>query len=300
MGSMAPVPRSEPAEPVPDLQPFLAAYDEVLASHWPAGTTRTRVRTPFGTTHINTYGPEDPAAPPLVLLPGGGATSTVWHAQAARLGRTHRVHAVDLIGDPGRSVAGERPIRTVADLTAWLDSVLGHLGTGPVALGGHSYGAWIALHYALYAPGRVRKLVLVDPTGCFAGFRPAYLLHALPMLLRPSAERTRAFLAWETEGAALAPAWLRLRDAAARFPAARPVTGPRPAREDLRALDVPTLLLLAGRGRAHDPARVARTARRLLPHAETTTLAGATHHTLPLHDPEAAELTTEMEQFLAS
>ncbi|MEE1746078.1 MULTISPECIES: alpha/beta fold hydrolase [unclassified Streptomyces] len=275
---------------------FHEAYEEVLAAAWPAGTTYSRVTTPYGTTRVNSCGPAD--APPLVLLPGGGATSTVWYAQAAHLGRTHRVHAVDLIGDPGRSVAGEYPIRTVRDLTSWLDGVLDGLGADRTALGGHSYGAWVALQYALHAPHRVPKLVLVDPTQCFAGFRPGYLLHALPMLIRPAARRTRAFLAWETGGAALDPAWLRLRDAAAGFPSTRPVTGPRPTPEALSRLDVPTLLLLAGRGRAHDPARVAATANRLLPRVTTATIPGATHHTLPLHGPTAGELNRRIEDFL--
>ncbi|MER5501752.1 alpha/beta hydrolase [Streptomyces sp. NPDC002561] len=277
---------------------FLAAYDEVLATRWPAGTTHTELPTPYGTTRVNSHGPEE--APPLVLLAGGGATSTVWYAQAAHLGRTHRVHAVDLVGDPGRSVAGERPVRTVRDLTTWLDAVLDGLGADRAALCGHSYGAWIALHHALHAPHRVRKLILLDPTQCFAGFRPGYLLRALPMLLRPDARRTRAFLEWETGGAALDPAWLRLRHAAADFPSARPVTGPRPAPDALRGLDVPTLVLLAGSGRAHDPARVAAAAARLLPRARTVTIPGATHHTLPLHEPAAAELNRTAADFLTA
>ncbi|WP_399126275.1 alpha/beta fold hydrolase [Streptomyces sp. ITFR-6] len=98
--------------------------------------------------------------------------------------------------------------------------------------------------------------------------------------------------------AALDPAWLRLREAAAEFPSARPVTGPRPTPEALRALDIPALVLLAGQGRAHDAARVAATANRLLPHAETAVLPGVSHHALPLHGPTAAELSRRMAQFL--
>ncbi|MGW1109115.1 alpha/beta fold hydrolase [Streptomyces sp. NPDC002540] len=276
---------------------FLAAYDEVLAAKWPTGTRSTRVPTPYGTTHVNSYGSE--GSPPLVLLAGGGCTSTVWYAQAAHLGRTHRVHAVDLVGDPGRSVVGKRPIRTVDDLTTWLDAVLDGLNADGSALCGHSYGAWIALHHALHAPPhRVRKLILLDPTQCFAGFRPGYLLHALPMLLRPGAKRTRAFLEWETGHAELDPVWLQLRCAAAGFPSARPVTGPRPAPGPLGGLDVPTLILLAERSRAHDAARVAAAAARLLPHARTAVIPGATHHTLPLHEPAATELNSRMEDFL--
>lgn len=281
---------------------FLAAYDEFLAKRWPPGTTTSRIPTPYGTTHITSHGPADATAPPVVLLPGGGATSTVWHAQAAHLGRTRRVHAVDLIGEPGRSTPGERPVRTVADLTAWLDAVLEALCPGadrrrPV-LAGHSYGAWIALHHALHAPRGLTGLVLVDPTQCFTRFRPGYLLRALPLLLRPTPRRARAFLTWETAGAGLDADWLRLYEEGIRFPSVRPVTGPRPRPQALRELTVPTLVLLAEHGRALDPARTAQAVDRTLPNATTYTIPGAAHHTLPLHAPAAAEINRRLDPFL--
>ncbi|MER5362753.1 hypothetical protein [Streptomyces sp. NPDC002785] len=54
--------------------------------------------------------------------------------------------------------------------------------------------------------------------------------------------------------------------------------------------------VLAEHSRAHDPARVA--AARLLPHAQTATVPGATHHTLSLHEPMATELNRRIEDFL--
>ncbi|MFF9013921.1 alpha/beta fold hydrolase [Streptomyces sp. NPDC014870] len=262
---------------------FLAAYDAVL-DLWPAGTTTSDVVTDYGPTRLLSHGPED--APPVLLLPGGGATATGWYAMAAALGRSHRVHAVDLVGEPGRSTpAPGRPIRTVDDLTAWLHALLDGLRLDSAALVGHSYGAWIALHHALRAPERVDRLVLLDPTNCFTGFRPGYLLRALPTLLRSTPARTAAFLLWETGGAELDPRWLRLLALAAEFPGARPVTGPRPRRADLVGLKPPTLLLLAEHSRAHDSARVAVRVRSTVPHLEMATLAGATHHTLPAGAP---------------
>ncbi|MEU9334559.1 alpha/beta hydrolase [Streptomyces sp. NPDC048290] len=263
-----------------DRDRFQRAYDTVLAK-WPADRESTAVGTDFGTVYVHSCGPRD--APPLLLLPGGGATSPSWYAQVADLARSRRVHAVDLIGDPGRSEpSADRPVRTVADLTAWVDATLDGLGvTGPVALGGHSYGGWIALHHALRAPARAERLFLLDPTQCFAGFRPAYLLHALPMLLRPAPHRVRAFLEWETGGAALDPDWLTLQEAAAGFPSVKPVTGPRPEPAALRALDVPVLLLLAENSRAHDTRRVAARAGEVLPRVETEVVRGVSHHALP-------------------
>ncbi|MGI5454197.1 alpha/beta fold hydrolase [Streptomyces sp. CA-249302] len=279
-----------------DRDGFLVAYDKVMAK-WPAEREAVTVPTPFGTTYVNACGPSD--GPPVVLLPGGGgATSATWYAQAADLARTHRVLAVDLPACAGRGTeAADRHPRTVADLTAWLDMVLDGLGVEGADLGGHSYGGWIALHYALHAPARIRRLFLLDPAMCFAGFRPAYLLHALPVLLRPSPRRARAFLEWETGGAALDPDWLRLQEAAAGFPSvAKPVTGPRPAPDALRGLDMPVLLLLAESSRTHDTYEVAQRARKLLPRAETIVVPNVSHHALPQSAP--AELGRHLAEFL--
>ncbi|MCI3270218.1 alpha/beta fold hydrolase [Streptomyces cylindrosporus] len=279
-----------------DMDGFLAAYDKVMAK-WPAERNAVTVRTPFGTTYVNVCGPHD--GPTVVLLPGGGgATSATWYAQAADLARTHRVLAVDLPGCAGRGTEdGDRRPRTVADLVGWLDAVLDGLGAGETDLGGHSYGGWIALHYALHAPARVRRLFLLDPAMCFAGFRPAYLLHALPLMLRPTPRRARAFLEWETGGAELDPDWLRLQMAAAGFPSvAKPVTGPRPASTALRGLDMPVLLLLAENSRTHDTYEVAEKANALLPRAETVVVPNVSHHSLPQSAP--AELGRRLTEFL--
>ncbi|MGW1749905.1 alpha/beta fold hydrolase [Streptomyces sp. NPDC002092] len=198
-------------------------------------------------------------------------SAAAWYAQAADLARTHRVFAVDLPGCAGRGTeAGDRHPRTVADLVAWLDAVVDGLGLEETDLGGPSYGGWIALHHALHARARVRRLFLLDPTQCFTGYRPAYLLHALPLVLRPSPRRVRALLEWETGGVALDPDGLRLQEAAAGFPSvAKPVTGPRPAPDALGGLDMPVLLLLAGNSRTHDTYGVAAKAVALLPREET-------------------------------
>ncbi|MCX5378712.1 alpha/beta fold hydrolase [Streptomyces sp. NBC_00091] len=262
---------------------FRAAYDDMLG-RWPGPVEGVEIPTPYGVTRVNSCGPA--GAPPLVLLPGGGATSTVWGAcVAAGAARSHRVHAVDLVGDPGLSVpAPGRAVRTPGDLVGWLDALLDGLGGGPVTLAGHSYGAWIAAHAAAHAAarraGRLDRLVLLDPTQVFTGLRPGYVLRALPMLVRPTPARIRSFLAWESGGAVLDPAWTRLQEETADFPTVRPVTGSRPDPAGLREL--PVDVLFAGRARCHDPHRAARAAREALPDARVDVLPGVSHHALPL------------------
>ncbi|MEU9164236.1 alpha/beta hydrolase [Streptomyces sp. NPDC048424] len=274
----------------PRTSSFRAAYDEALGQ-WPGPVESVDVPTPYGSTRVNSCGPAD--APPLVLLPGGGSTSTVWGALAAAgAARTHRMHAVDLVGGPGLSVpAPGRAIRSVPDLVGWLDAVLDGLGAhGPVVLGGHSYGAWIAAHYAAARAARLGRLVLIDPTQVFAGLRPGYVLRALPALVRPTPERIRSFLAWESRGAALDPAWLRLQEESAGFPSVRPVTGPRPAVAALGGTRVE--VLFAERARCHDGGGAARAARTALPGACVEVLPGVAHHALPLT--AAAELARRL------
>ncbi|WP_460307278.1 alpha/beta fold hydrolase [Actinocorallia aurea] len=269
-----------------DLAPFFAAYDAVL-DRWPVAHEVFDLESEFGTTRVIACGPAD--GEPLVLLHGGGTTSAVWFANVAELSSARRVYAVDRIGEPGRSLRGERPPRSVDDLLAWLDGVLTDLGVERADLCGHSYGAWIALTYALRAPHRTRRLVLLDPTQCFAGFAPSYLLRALPVLLRPSARRARAFLAWETRGAPVDPEWLRLYCLAAEFPGVKVITGGRPDPAILRASPVPVLVLLAGNSRAHRVGRVETAARRALPRARVEVLPGLSHHGMPFHGAAATD-----------
>ncbi|MFF4159360.1 alpha/beta fold hydrolase [Streptomyces sp. NPDC001678] len=268
---------------------FFAAYD-ALSARWPAGTATRTVPTPYGPTRVHTYGPPD--APPLVLLHGGGATGTAWFANAPALGTRHRVYAVDILGDVGRSERTGLPLRTSQDLMTWLDAVLDGLGLPTAALCGHSYGGWVAAAYALHAPRRVRHLALLDPTQVFGGYRPGYLLRALPMLLRPTVRRVGAFLDWEAAGTGVDEDFKRLYVLGAAL-RRRPVVG---RTLDPTPLAMPVLVLFAGRSRVHDAEATADRARRLLPRARVEVLPGLGHHALPIAG--AAAVDTIVLEFL--
>ncbi|GAC67254.1 alpha/beta fold hydrolase [Gordonia soli] len=276
---------------------FFGVYDRLL-DRWPADREVRDIETAFGTTRVTSVGPQ--GAAPLVFLPGGGASAMGWTEVARRLGADRRVIAVDLIGDIGRSVPGASPPRTPADLVAWLSQVLDALpgaDPGRPIVVGHSYGAMIAVAHALAEPDRIGRLVLLDPTSVFGGMKVGYLLHAIPVLARPTAARQRRFLEWETAGIALDPDWLDLLTrGAGEFPSSRPVVPRRPRRSALDALAVPTAVILAGRSRVHDAAQIARRAERTPAVTDVHVIADASHHGLPMHP--ATELAATLRAVL--
>jgi pimeloyl-ACP methyl ester carboxylesterase len=261
---------------------FQDAYDALL-NRWDLPVEQLELTDEFGTTHVNACGPAD--GPPVVLLPGHGATSPVWFTVAPQLAERHRVYAIDLIVDAGRSTNSGRTPKTPADLHVWLTNVLDGLGIDRAALCGHSYGAWIALTYALAHPERVDRLALVDPTDCYLGLRIPYILRALPSLLRPSRKRTIAFLRWETQGLPVDPQILELAGLAAEQPCTPFVRTKRPSDDQLRT--IAPLVFVAGHSKSHNPARLIRRVTALAPAATVIQLETATHHSLPsLHAEE--------------
>jgi pimeloyl-ACP methyl ester carboxylesterase len=285
------------SKPTPGSGPraaFTRAYQQVV-DRWPVPVTEADLPTDYGSTHALISGAAN--GPVVLLLPGGGATATAWSAVAGELAPAYRTVALDPVGQPGRSARGRVPLRTAADLTGWLDQVLDGLGVRSASVVGHSYGAWIALRYALHAPARLERLVLLDPTACLAPMSLRDRWRAIPLMIAPQAPRVRRLLAWETGDRRLDPEWLAVVAAGADL-GRYPVVVPRqPSRPALDALRVPVLVIAAGRSRALDPGRLVQRARDLLPSVTAQTLALASHHSIPTED--AVDLAGVIRRFLA-
>ncbi|MHB1845441.1 MAG: alpha/beta fold hydrolase [Deltaproteobacteria bacterium] len=136
---------------------------------------------------------------PVVMLHGllTGSSASWYFTSAPTLARRHRVLLVDLRGH-GRS---ERPpsgydSQTLAqDLAGALDAIG---WKEPVALVGQSYGALVALRFALERPERVRRLALVEAPlppsqlpdlQAFFSLEPAKMADALPEVMRHFLDR---------------------------------------------------------------------------------------------------------------
>lgn len=122
-----------------------------------AGSSSLRERAPAP------FAREAGSGPGVVCLHANASTSGQWRALMDALAPRFRVLAPDLY-DCGRSPAwpSDRVIG-LRDEVALIEPVLARAGA-PLVLVGHSYGGAVALVAALANPGRVRALVLYEPT----------------------------------------------------------------------------------------------------------------------------------------
>jgi pimeloyl-ACP methyl ester carboxylesterase len=121
-----------------------------------------RVETPFGELAYRRAG----AGAPLVLLHGGMSDSRSWAPQLSSLAGEYDVIAWDAPGCGGSAdPSGPLVLDDYADAVA---ALVHQLGIGPVHLGGHSFGAGLALAVYGRHPQLVRSLVL---SGAYAGWR---------------------------------------------------------------------------------------------------------------------------------
>ncbi len=120
-------------------QHVLAAYRQVL-SDWPGPHESHHLATRAGSTFVVSCGPEH--GPALVLLHGTLSNAASWMFDAERWSEYYRVHAVDIIGEPGLS-EGTQPALDSDAHAQWLDDVLDALGVESAAFGAcRSAASW--------------------------------------------------------------------------------------------------------------------------------------------------------------
>ena len=137
--------------------------------------------------------------PKVVMLHGllVGSSASWYFTSAPAIARSHRVLLYDLRGHgrSARSAKGYDTATLAGDLGALLD-VLGW--REPIALVGHSYGALVAMRFALDRPERVGKLALVEAPlppsrlpdlQAFFALDPAHMADALPEVTRHFLDR---------------------------------------------------------------------------------------------------------------
>jgi pimeloyl-ACP methyl ester carboxylesterase len=269
-----PAPEGEPGSWVSDAarEKFMAAYDSVIAL-WPQPRQAFDIETATATTRVHAYRPH-PGGAPVVLLTGAGGNAAFWFPHVAALAEDGPVYGIDMPGDANPSVA--RALMTPpASCAAWLDELLGKLSDRPAHLVGFSYGGWVAMNQAIRAPGRVASITLLDPAGLTRPDARFYrwltisgLATLTPMPLR------RRLARWLDLPHMLEPELMTLMWAAVRGYRAEPKKPDVLTDDELRAIDVPVLLVTGARSALLTPAQ-ARARGSLMPHAEVAVVPGS-------------------------
>jgi 3-oxoadipate enol-lactonase len=104
------------------------------------------------------------AGPPVLFLHGLGGTRLAWEPQLEGLADAHRCIAWDL---PGYGDSHPLDRLTFGAIVDAVVALLDRLALERVDVVGLSFGGHHALHVALMAPDRVRRLVLADTSAAF-------------------------------------------------------------------------------------------------------------------------------------
>jgi pimeloyl-ACP methyl ester carboxylesterase len=211
-------------------------------------------------------------------LHGQDSSATSWIYNVADLGQSFRVHAVDTIGDMGKS----RPTRlpnSREDYARWLLDVLDQLDVNKADLAGLSYGGFLAANFAIAHPERMEHIVLLAPG--IPNFGPPTFQWAssgLPMMAMPSRLTIRRFI----QGASTAgytssdPVHEQMIIGMTNM---KKVSFMRPVftDEELGHMHVPTLLLIGDHEIMYAPQKALDRAAGLIPGLQGQLIANAGH-----------------------
>lgn len=250
---------------------YMAAYDAVLAL-WPVPYESFDVPTRFGENHVIASGPKE--AQPLVLLHATSASATMWFPNIADLCRNYRTYALDTIGEPGKSVLSSPPQKR-SDYAFWLTDVFNELNVIQADVVGASYGGWVTMNLALYAPERVKKIVLLSPPAAFVSFNKMYILRIVPSMLFP----IRLFIS-----NSIRPLFVKKPNeiyfeqlalaAKCKFKEVFPTEF---TDDELRQIKIPALLLIGEKEVIFSPPKAIDRAKRLMPHIQAEMIPEASH-----------------------
>ncbi len=261
---------------------YLATYQAML-DQWPVAHEAIDVVTCLGSTHVNITGPKD--APPLILLSAVTVSSTAWFANIEALSRNHRVYAVDTIGDAGKSSL-EREPQHPQEYADWMRDLCRLLRLEKPALAGHSFGGWLTLNIASYAPELVGKIAIIAPS---SGIYPFHLFIRVMLRLtrvlpfRPNARQTLQMQA--VKGFDLNETFVRMMEVVSATCWTR-VIFPHPLTDaELSHITAPTLLLIGDHEVLYDAVKGMERARWLIPNLVGEFVANA-GHLLIMEQPE--------------
>lgn len=258
-----------------------AAYLEAYAAAFsalPQPAETHDVRTDYGVVRVYRFEGSGDSEHPLLLLPGTASGVPVLADNLPSLLEVGDVYAIDLLGEPGRSIQ-DRPITSDADKAAWLDQTLDALPEERFHVLGLSIGGWTATNLALHRDEHLASLITLDPIQTYDGLPLSTVLRSIPAAFpwMPKSWRD-SFNSYTAGGAPVedAPVARMIESGMQNYRMAQP----QPTRitpEQLGTLEVPVLAVIAGRSVMHDPETAAETARSALPDGRVEVFPKASH-----------------------
>lgn len=273
--------RSEQAK-----QAYLSLYDE-RAKNWSVPSETKTIDTTFGQTFVRISGPEN--GTPLILLAGAGTTSLIWNDNIEAFSKDYRTYAVDSLihtGTVGRSVY-TREIENADQATDWLNQLFDGLGlTDGINLSGISYGGWLSGEYALRYPHRTNKIVLLAPAGIVLPFGLAFTAWTMLVTFLPYRLVYERFFHWLlSDVVSHEPEFLDafveeylvssrsfVRPNFIKMVKPSPLTD-----EELRSIEVPTLVLMGENEVIYSPQKAMKRLETVAPHIQKEIIPHASH-----------------------
>jgi len=229
-------------------------------------------------------------------LPGRAAPTPVWADNLPGFLALRSVYTVDLLGEPGYSVQ-ERPLATDDDQAAWLHEVLAALPEPKVHVVGLSIGGWTAMNLAVHRPERIASVTLIEPVFVFGSMSIEAIVRSIPASV-PSFPRSwrDGFNSWTAGGAPVEhePVGEMIEAGMQTYRLKLPIPSVIDPQR-IAALDVPTLVILAGASPMHDAAAAAEVARRTLKHGTVKVYPGTSH---AINGERPAEIAADLAAFL--
>ena len=142
---------------------YIKAYNKSLTL-WTVPYTEEDVKTSFGSAHVILSGPKE--APPLVLLHGMNASSTMWFPNIGALSKNRRVYAIDFLTEPGKSVSQGKTL-SKEEIVLWYNEIFKHYQLKNIEVVGASGGGWNAVLLAIHDESKIKKMVLLGPAQTF-------------------------------------------------------------------------------------------------------------------------------------
>jgi len=267
-------------------QRIAGKYAELLR-HWPLEREERDIDTRHGRSRVIVSGKRD--NPPLLLFHPANINSVYWLRQVQAYAASHRVYAVDLIGEAGGS-APERPRFKGPALSEWLEDLANGLELERTALVGASLGAWMCLRFACNWPERVERLALISPPGIVRQRRARSFVGSLATLLSgPLGSRMiyKSQLRQSGMEAHLQDAFMLARRQLRQWGKA-----PRFSDRELGQLYCPVLLIVGGRDPWFDSEALTLRAVRAIPQLEVNFRSREGHF--------PSDFTREVDRFLVS